>query len=208
MESLAVLAMISILVVTASPTFVQLLRDRRVNRAAMHLVDYYRTGRTRAMGRGQPMLVVWDTSAGANNSEPGTQGLLTLLEPIVTGAGVATSCSQTPWTNIQVAGTAGGVMEVSRMDFKNRFYTYTNATFRDDVTPQGAQNHAEICFTPSGRTYIRFAPGDVFRPMQGVASFAVRNVAIATAGGSVCALGEPGCRTVFVPPNGVARLAL
>lgn len=202
------LAMIAILVVTASPTFVKLLRDRRVNRAAMHLVDYFRTGRTRAMGRGQPMLVVWDSTSGLSNSDPGTPGLLTLLEPIVTGAAVATGCTQTVWSNIQAAGTAGGVMQVSAMDFKNRLYTYTNASFNDDATPQAPHTHAEICFTPSGRSYIRFASGDVFRPIRGVASFAVRNVDVTTASNAVCGAAEVGCRTVFVPPNGVARMAL
>lgn len=208
MESLAVLAMVAILVVTASPTFVRLLRDRRVNRAAMHLVDYYRTGRTRAMGRGQPMLVVWNSAGGLTNSEPGTPGLLQLLEPSVTGPSVAASCTQMTWSNIQPSGIANGVMEVSRMDFKTGFYTYTNASFNDDATPQTARPYSEVCFSPSGRAYIRFASTDTFRPVQGVASFAIRNVDVAVTNTTPCALGEPACRTVFVPPNGVARMAL
>jgi type IV fimbrial biogenesis protein FimT len=207
MEILAVLAMVAILVVTASPTFVRLLRDRRVNRAAMHLVDYYRTARTRAMGRGQPMVVVWNAAGGLTNTQPGSPGLLQLIEPNVISSAVAPNCAQIDPTNIQPPGTVG-VSEVSRMDFKNGFYTYTNASFNDDATPQVAHGYTEVCFSPSGRSYIRFSTGGVYRPVVGVATFAVRNVDIATANTTPCGATEPACRTVFLPPNGVARMAL
>jgi type II secretory pathway pseudopilin PulG len=215
MESLAVLAMVAILVVTASPTFVRLLRDRRVNRAAMHLVDYYRTARTRAIGRGQPMVVQWNAAGGITNTQPGTPGLLRLIEPNVWSAGAAPNCSQIDPTNFQPPGTVGtnvpgsaGVSEVSRMDFKNGYYTYTNASFNDDATPQVAHPFAEVCFSPSGRSYIRFSSGTAFRPVVGVASFAVRNIDVAVTNTTPCATGEAACRTVFLPPNGVARMSL
>jgi type IV fimbrial biogenesis protein FimT len=197
MESIAVIAMISVLVVTSSPTFVRLLRDRRVNRAAMHLVDAYRTGRTRAMGRGQPILVVWDPVNGITDaSQPGSKGLVKIIEPIVTAASAPTNCQTTQWTNFQPAGTAGGVQEYYRVDFKNGRYTYTDASFFDDSSPPVGAARAEICFAPSGRSYIRTSASAAFRPMTGVASFTVNN---SDTGGS---------RTVFIPPNGVARMQL
>src|SRR4051794_38527987 len=54
-EMLAVVAMISILAVSASPVFVSMMRDRRVNRAAFQLVDMVRTARMRAIGRNLPV---------------------------------------------------------------------------------------------------------------------------------------------------------
>lgn len=182
--------MISVLVVASSPTFVRLMRDRRVNRASMHLVDYYRTGYTRSMGRGQPILVIWDTAGGLDNAEPGTKGLVRMVEPIVTAGVPPRNCQTTQWASAAV------VREVSRVDFKNGMYANTSAQFRDDATPPGARSYAEICFTPVGRAFIRFAPGDSFRAMSGVASFVVTNTDT----------GIP--RTVFVPPNGVARMQL
>jgi type IV fimbrial biogenesis protein FimT len=188
-EVLAVMALISVLVVTASPTFIRLMRDRRVNRAAMHLVDYYRTGRTRAMGRGQPMLVVWDPNSGISNSEPGARGLVRLVEPIVSTSGLATTCASTAWNTATT-------QEVSRVDFKSGAYTNTVATFKDDTSAQAAQTYAEMCFSPTGRAYVRFNSSDVFRPMQGYASFTVAN---ADTGST---------RQVYIPPNGVARMQL
>lgn len=190
-ETLAVLAMISVLVVASSPTFVRLMRDRRVNRASMHLVDYYRTGYTRAMGRGLPMLVIWDTGGGLDNSEPGTKGLVRLVEPVVTANMQPKNCHTTAW-----GGGAGVVQEVSRVDFKNGQYANTSAQFRDDASPPGARSYGEICFLPTGRAFIRFGPADAFRVMTGVASFVVTNTDTSVA------------RTVFVPPNGVARMQL
>jgi type IV fimbrial biogenesis protein FimT len=187
-EVLAVLAIMSILAVTASPTFVRLMRDRRVNRAAMHLVDSYRMGRTRAMGRGQPMLVRWDPGSGLNNAEPGGKGLIQVLEPVVTAATSATNCASTNWA---------AAREVSRIDFKNGRYTYTTAQLLDDTGPPGtAQGFADVCFTPAGNAYVRYASTASFRQMTGVVSFTVTN--------SFTSVN----RTVFVPPNGVARLQL
>ncbi|MFT3767340.1 MAG: prepilin-type N-terminal cleavage/methylation domain-containing protein [Minicystis sp.] len=195
-ESLAVLALIGVLAVTASPTFIRLLRDRRVNRAAMHLVDAYRTGRTRAMGHGQPILVVWDPASGLNNTEPGSKGLVKIIEPIVTANTPTPNCQTAQWTNFQPGGTAGGVQEYSRVDFKSGRYTYTDATFYDDVVPPASQAYAEICFTPAGAAYIRTSAAAAFRRMTGVASFTVVNSETTIS------------RTVFIPPNGVARLQL
>ncbi|APR81860.1 Hypothetical protein A7982_07209 [Minicystis rosea] len=189
-ESLAVIALIGILVVAASPTFVRLMRDRRVNRAAMHLVDSYRTGRTRAMGRGQPVLVVWDPANGIGSSEPGSKGLVRILEPISTLDGPKLTCQTTLWSS------PANVQEHYRVDFKNGQYTYTNATFYDDKPAPGIQTYAEICFSPTGASYIRTNATAAFERMSGVASFTVAN-------------SDTGItRTVFIPPNGVARLQL
>lgn len=194
-ESLAVLAMISVIIVAASPTFIRLMRDRRVNRAAMHLVDYYRTGRTRAVGRGLPMLVVWDTLNGQDNAEPGSRGLVRLIEPNVVVNSTQRTCVNTDFTDVQAPGTAG-VSEVSRVDFKSGPYTNTTAVFLDDGATPTARTYAEICFAPTGRAFIRFSNNGTFRPMTGVASFTVTNADTGLA------------RTVFIPPSGVARLQL
>jgi len=191
-------ALIGVLVAASSPTFVRLLRDRRVNRAAMHLVDSYRTGRTRAMGHGQPILVVWDPANGLNDTtQPGSKGLIRIIEPVVKAGTARTSCQTTNWTlaNTPLAFNTF-VQEYGRIDFKNGLYTYTDATFTDDGAPAAPATRAEICFAPSGRTYIRTGTGAAFRPMTGVASFAVTNTDTGQS------------RTVFIPPNGVARMQL
>lgn len=178
-ETLTVLALFGILAVSASPTFVRLLRDRRVNRAAMHLVDIYRTARTRAMGRGQPMLVNWTQS--------GTKGRVRLVEPIVTVNAARTNCQTTAW-----ATTA--VQEFYRVDLTQGTYELADEVFNDDGGT--AQQYADICFMPMGRAYIRTSAANTFKPMAGVASFTVTN----------SSTGLP--RMVFIPPSGVSRLQL
>src|SRR5271154_6908296 len=98
-EVLAVLAMISVIVLAASPTFVRLMRDRRVNRAAMQLVDYLRTGRSMAIGRGQPLVVSWNASGILPQTHTAGTGFIQLGEPVVTGTGVGivNTCNQTAW---------------------------------------------------------------------------------------------------------------
>ena len=52
MELLAVMVIIGILAAVASPSFVDVMRDRRVNRSAQAIAEMYRMARARSMGRG------------------------------------------------------------------------------------------------------------------------------------------------------------
>jgi Tfp pilus assembly protein FimT len=188
-----VLAVISLLVVSASPTFIQLMRDRRVNRAAMQLVDYLRTGRSMAIGRGQPIVVQWNANGCGNfgSSNPGGTGCIQLVEPIVTTNAAATTCGQTVW------GSAT-TQVVNSFDIQDGKYFYTSITFFDDTG--ASPNFSQICFAPTGRMYLRDGSGGVgaggFHPVLGVPAFSVIN----TLTGRL--------RSVFVPPNGVARIQL
>jgi len=79
-EMLMAVALIAVVSVVASPTFVRLMRDRRVNRAAALTIDYFRSARLRAMGRGLPMNVQWNPQAGGAGNPPlSYQGLLRIL---------------------------------------------------------------------------------------------------------------------------------
>ncbi len=196
-ELLAVIAIISVLVVAASPTFIRLVRDRRVNRAAMNLVDFMRSARTMAVGRGQPILVSWNANGVLPPTNPGGTGYVEIDEPVITLASAAQNCSTTLWH------TPAAQM-VQNFDLQNGKYTYTTVVFYDDAgaTP----NYSEICFSATGRMYLRDGAGGVattaFHPVIGVPAFAVFNID-----------NNPGlflatARWVFVPPSGVARMQL
>jgi type IV fimbrial biogenesis protein FimT len=197
-EVLVVLAMISLLVVAASPTFVKLMRDRRVNRAASQIVDFMRSARTLAIGRGQPMLVSWNGNGVLPQNHPGGTGYLEVDEPIVVNSAVATNCTTTQWHNNLFT------QPVWTFDIQDGRYDYTAVTFYnvDGTTAAGA----EICFSPTGRMYLRTgSPGNVsgaFTPVLGVPSFAVFN--LDTNPNSY--LGA--ARWVYLLPNGTARLQL
>jgi Tfp pilus assembly protein FimT len=199
-----VLAIIAMLVVGASPTVVQMMRDRRVSRAAGGLVDFMRIARTRAIGKGQPILVSWNGAGIQPFIHPGGTGYIEIDEPIVTKNNMANTCDMTQWR------TAATQM-VDNFDIQNGLYDYTAVTFYDEGgnNPMGA----DICFSPTGRMYIRTgSAGSVtgaFSVVTGVPSFAVFNTytnaaKTLTPGG----VGSLGARWVFVMPNGVARVQL
>lgn len=187
-ETLVVITIFGIIAVTVSPSMVRMLRDRRVQRAAAHLSDVYRTARTRAMGRGLPMLVTYTTS--------GQQGIATIIEPLVTTQAAAATCQTTQWTNFGPPGTAGAVQEYYRINLTQGLYQPTQLKFDDDATPSATQTFHQTCFMPSGRTYTRAAANGTFAPMRGVITISVTN----TDSGLV--------RKVLVPPSGVARIQL
>jgi type IV fimbrial biogenesis protein FimT len=194
---LAVLAMISILAVAASPSFVLIMRDRRVTRVAMQIVDYFRTARTMAIGRGQPIVLAYNTAGYLPivNANTGTGGMR-IIEPNVTTASATNSCQQTNWSNFQAAGTVGGVQVYSTFDIQNGHFEYASVTAFDDTG--AAPAYLEYCFSPTGRMYLRTGTGGTantsFHAVTGVPSFTVLNLLS----------GRP--RLVFVPPNGVARM--
>ena len=188
-EMLAVLAMISILAVAASPVFVSMMRDRRVNRAAFQLVDMVRSARMRAIGRNLPIQLDWDVAGG---NQKAASGLLVMREPVVALFANTNSCLGT-----FVAGAPTVVQEVSRFDVGNGLYENAVLKFIDNGGVERPQ--VSLCFSGRGATYITV--GGVAARLAGPVMFTVDNI---TAAANITGLK----RKVFIPPNGAARLAL
>ena len=189
-EMLAVIAMISILAVTASPVFIGMMRDRRVNRAAFQIVDMVRTARMRAVGRNIPVQLTWNETGGNKNL---ASGLLTMSEPVVGLFANARSCIGT-----YLPGAPNVVIqEVARFDVGNGLYQHALVQFADNSGVQRPQ--VSLCFSGRGATYMTV--GGVAARLAGPVTFNVTNYNSAT--------GITGLRRrVFIPPNGAARLAL
>lgn len=176
--------LIGILAAAASPSFVNGMRDRRVNRTAMEISGIYRLARYQAIGRGTAVLVRWTASAGD------FQVRQAQVQGTVAGALISQSCGSVdnwmdPTTTAPVTtfGTTG--IELAAVEL------------RDPTAPDGVvQADADVCFTPRGRTYVRYNPGGQFVPLLGALRVNVTNS------------GTGLLRSVFVPPNGVARLGL
>jgi type IV fimbrial biogenesis protein FimT len=186
-EMLAVIAMISILAVSASPVFVSMMRDRRVNRAAFQLVDMVRTARMRAIGRNLPVQLAWDVNGGHQKL---ASGLLTMNEPVVALFANTNSCLGTFG-----AGAPAVVQEVTRFDLGNGLYENSEVKLYDANGVEQAV--AGLCFSGRGATYITV--GGVAARLAGPVTFTVTNK-----NGNITGL----VRRVFVPPNGAARIAL
>ncbi|WP_437489245.1 prepilin-type N-terminal cleavage/methylation domain-containing protein [Sorangium sp. So ce1014] len=183
-ELLAVVVLIGILAAAASPSFVNGMRDRRVNRTAMEISGIYRLARYQAIGRGTAVLVRWTASTGD------FQVRQAQVQGTVAGSLISQSCGSvanwmdpTTTTPVTTFGTTG--IELAAVEL------------RDPTAPAGAvQAEADVCFTPRGRTYVRYNFGAQFVPLLGALRVNVTNS------------GTGLLRSVFVPPNGVARLGL
>jgi prepilin-type N-terminal cleavage/methylation domain-containing protein len=190
-ELLAALAIIGIFAAAASPVFVRLMRDNRVSSAATNFADLFRTARARALGRGSAVMVRWE-AAHDQPTAANPAGLLTVREAIVgTGVGCAPmpspNCLGTTWTEASTNSKF-----VMSFDSRTRQYQPNAATFYD---PAGAaQDTVEICFTPRGRTFVRYSKTGTFDALAGVPRIEVRNTATSFT------------RQVVLPPNGMARV--
>lgn len=187
-EMLAVIAMISILAVAASPVFIGMMRDRRVNRAAFQLVDMVRTARMRALGRNLPVQLTWNATGGNNNL---ASGLLTMREPVVALFSQTNTCQGT-----YALGSTSVQQEVTRFDVGNGLYEHAVVRFLDNGNVERA--NVSICFSGRGATYMTVG-GGVSERLAGPVIFTVANI-----NGAIVGL----TRRVFIPPNGAARLAL
>ncbi|MCC6556604.1 MAG: prepilin-type N-terminal cleavage/methylation domain-containing protein [Polyangiaceae bacterium] len=181
-ELLAVVIIIGIFATAASPMFVNLMRDRRVNRVAMEITGLYRMARTRALGRSNPVLVRW-RDGGAGYGFEMREGVVSSSGPVL-----ATGCFGI--TDFDDPNQAQRVTHI-RPDVTSALADLT--FFDEDGNPQG---FAEMCFSARGRTFVRYVEGGAFTSLAGVPRVDVENGYTKLR------------RTVFIPPNGVARLAL
>ena len=168
-ELLAAVMIIGILAAVAAPSMIATMRDRRVNEAAMHVVEMFRITRARAIGSGRATRVTWDSTVGV-------RGYLWVEQ----AADADPTCGSTNWNQIADFSPNEPQYELADLAFSSSGFSIA----------QGV-----ICFTPLGRGHV----GVVNGPTQ-----LMKNVAIMTVTNSKTGF----VRTIFLPPNGNARLAL
>lgn len=189
-ELLTVIAVIMILASTAAPSFIRLMRDRRVNAAAIEVADMYRVARTRAMGRGAAVMVRWDQTAVPPTSAA-PDGHFAMREATMDTSGgpplPASSCFAADWSDGSPTSR-----KVRSFDERRPQYSPAAASFHE---PNGTvRSYAELCFTPRGRTFIRFDATTAFAPLTGVPRLEVVNLSTTLR------------RKVLLPPSGIARV--
>ena len=189
-ELLSVIAVISILTASAAPSFVRLMRDRRVNAAAIEMADMYRSARTRSMARGAAVMVRWNqTAVPPSNTDPdGHMSMREAISDISTGPALPiSSCTAADWSD-----GSNTSRRVRGFDERRSRYAPAAASFYD---PGGSvQSYSELCFTPRGRMFIRFDATGAFTPLFGVPRLDVVNLATQLR------------RRVLIPPSGIARV--
>ena len=190
-EMMGVVVFIGIVVAAAAPSWIELTKDRRVENAAQNIADLYRTARTRAMGRGSAVLVRWDANA-AQPTDAVPSGHFTVREAVAGPTGAAkelpsASCFAADWAD--GASTSKFVMA---FDERRKRFEPAEAKFLDDAA--NTQQYAGICFTPTGRTFVRYTATGNFTVLNGVPRVQVANT------------NTKFNRFVVFPPHGSARV--
>ncbi|MCC6552918.1 MAG: prepilin-type N-terminal cleavage/methylation domain-containing protein [Polyangiaceae bacterium] len=180
-ELLTAVIIIGALAAAASPMFIHVARDRRVARAAGEIAGLYSSARARALGRGNAVMVRW---AGAVQKIEVREALL--ADPA--RPALAPSCLGVDWEDPAESRPVA--------DFRAGVDPYELAAVELLDESGGAQGDAELCFTPRGRAFVRYAVPGAFAPMTGVLRLRVRNTRTGLE------------RAVLVPANGAARVLL
>lgn len=177
-ELLTVITIIGILVALAAPSFVDQMRDRRVNEAALRIAGLYRIARTKALATGRASRFVWDPSVGAR----GYAWVETHPNPDPT-------CDLANWpAPVPTNNNAIGFFNASADVYQLASFGFSS--------PTGAlASGGQVCFTPLGRAYMGTLVGPL-TPLTGVGTMTVTNTKT----------NFP--RRVYLPPSGAARVEL
>jgi type IV fimbrial biogenesis protein FimT len=184
---MAVVLIISITAVLASPLITDQMRERRSRDTAQQLAQLFSTSRMRSLGRGAGVLVRYRTATG-----------FTVLESIE-GATSATNrtgnancaaqpglgCLANDWTNVSLSRQVSQYTPPSTL----------SVTVRDQAGT--AKTQMDLCFTPLGRSFISFDGTPPTAPMVGATTIDVQR------SGGIGLL-----RSVAILPTGMARVGL
>jgi type IV fimbrial biogenesis protein FimT len=190
---MVVVAIIAVLAVLAIPSIRERMRDRRTQEAAQRVALVYREGRMRAMGRGAAVLVRFDGSdSGRFEVREGVRG---------TAGGGGANCAALPAAGCQINAWQDGSDDsrvISSFD-PTKSGVYEGVSIKLADTEGGDRDNMDVCFTPMGRTYVRYNNAAPFAPLVGVPTARVERVLNGERVGLE--------RRVLILPNGASRLS-
>ena len=188
LELMVVVVLIGVMVTLAVPSIAQQMRDRRTNQAAHEVALLFRQARARAMGRGAAVLVRFDSGTVPRGTVEVREAQD--IDPLHCLSLPATSCSQTNW--------AAANPQNRLVQSFNPTSAFTNVQLAFFNANGGAAGNAvDICFSPLGRPYRRFAFTGAFTPLNEIPYLQATPID-----------GAGITRTVLIVPNGASRLAL
>jgi prepilin-type N-terminal cleavage/methylation domain-containing protein len=203
-ELTVVVIIISVFSALAMPQVTAQLRDRQVHEAAQRIALIYQQARMRAMGQGGAMLVRYSLAGqGTFETREALVGTVNALQKCALLPSV--SCTQTDWANaannqFRIIESIDFSTEPGLFNAVGHAGVYTSLT-TDAGTPAASNSVMDVCFTPLGRTFIRYSATDPWSTPQGVPQISV----VRSLGGTA-AVGL--ARKVLILPTGIARLQL
>jgi prepilin-type N-terminal cleavage/methylation domain-containing protein len=196
-ELTVVVILVGVFAAMAIPQVTVQLRDRRVHEMAQRVALIYQQARIRAMGQGGAILVHFDAGSG--------KGAFTTKEGLVGGVqtnpcalGPVSNCSAVNWADGNTQNRTIETVDVGTEPGLGDVY----AVLTPD-TISAANTTMDLCFTPLGRSFVRYGTLGPFAPLTGVPLFQVFR-----GGATATPTSDSRVRTVLVLPTGTARLAL
>ena len=198
-ELSVVVILIAVFATMAIPQVTHQLRDRRVHEAAQRIALIYQQARLHAMGHGGAILVRYETTGSGH-------GTFTTIEHLV-GSSSSKDCALTPKSSCSSDNWA------APGDTQNRVIETIDVGSEPGLadvyahlipeTASAADSTMDLCYTPLGRSFNRYAATGAFTPMAGVPQFQIFRGSDMTT-----PLPTARVRNVIVLPTGVARLQL
>lgn len=194
LELMAVVILVGILAAIAVPAAASAMRERRSARAAHQIVLLYNLARSRAMARGSAVLVRYNPSLGGFE-----------VREAITGANNAANvCDLIPNTRCTVdwnGVTQNQLLEEFKPLGTDTYDGVTMQYTEHDESTDTVRAIVDTCITPSGRAFFRTTTAGGFQEITGVHDI---RVWMAAPNGNVIGVE----RTIYVFPNGTARIAL
>lgn len=187
-ELIVVVIIIAVLAVIAIPAISKRLKDRRTSELAQRVSQTYRDARMRAMGRGGAVMVRYTTGTGG--------GQFTTLEGVV---GTSGTCAELPSNGCNRNWNAADSRQMNLLNVDASGQYESMKVTMNDPSNTGVTS-MDVCYTPLGRTFVRYTTGGSFVQLTGVPW-----ANVARYDGSA-AVGLQ--RQVVILPNGTSRLGL
>ncbi len=144
LELMVVVLIITIVSSIAIPGVVQRMKTNRTREAAEDLAMVFRQARIRAMGRNSAVLVRYNDAAGTVELREAIQGAT------ASGGVAVAGCERRPESNCRVPANRW-----NNGNARSQSIEITNYEASGDFTLDGPGTDIDICFAPSGRSYIR-----------------------------------------------------
>ncbi|HVW26009.1 MAG TPA: type II secretion system protein [Polyangiaceae bacterium] len=206
-ELTVVVILVGVFAAMAIPQVTVQLRDRRVHEMAQRVALIYQQARLRAMGQGGAILVHYDNTTGSG------KGVFVTKEGLVGGTqtnpcalGPVSNCSAVNWTDGNTQNRTIESVDVGTEPGLNDTAQNLPVAVYAELTPDSAAQSSavmELCFTPLGRSFVRYGTTGPFSALTGVPQFSVFRGA-----SSATPTTDSRVRTVLILPTGTARLAL
>jgi Tfp pilus assembly protein FimT len=199
---MAVITMVGIIAVAASPSVIRFQRDSRVLDAGAEIANLYRFARSRAMARGAAVSVRYYKTPDALatlSGDPDPRARFVVKEAVEGTAAAdadhqrlgTANCIGTVWDKDSTLNSRFVAMfdeRSGRYDPALAEFESPNGTFPDQV---------DMCFTPRGRVWMSIN-GGAYQVLNSVPRIRLTNVSSDAAPDSI--------RFIIVPPSGAAKL--